>query len=185
MNGNAGRDPGDWNVSMADAFNIFYFASHVLATTVAVFIRRNFGREALGVNSLFALGLLLVLAAMEDPHFGYVALAFLIAQIWRRAETFWLIHKGARIHSLYAGFPYWGVKLVRDPKQALAAEVALCLVAGMALMPLSMGIGVYVALCGAALGVRHGIEWLVARKRIQRMQDAEIEHEWYADQLRR
>ena len=40
-------------------------------------------------------------------------------------------------------------------------------------------------LVGAALGVRHGIEWLVARKRIQRMQDAEIEHEWYADQLRR
>ena len=163
MNGNEQRNPGDWNVSMADALGVLYFGSHVLATTVAVFLRRNFGREALGLNSLLALMLLLTLAAVEDPQFGYFALAFLIAQIWRRAETFWLMHKGARIHSLYAGFPYWGVKLVRDAKQALAAEVALCLVAGMLLMPLSMGIGGYVVLCGAALVVRHGIDALVSR----------------------
>ena len=31
----------------------------------------------------------------------------------------------------------------------------------------------------------HGIDALVSRKRIQRMQDAQIEHEWYSDQMRR
>ena len=169
------------------ALGMIYAAANVLATSMAVFLRRGFGREALSWNSMLAL-LVLVVLIVDDPLFGYFALAFLFAQLVRRVETFRLIRKGAVIHSRYAGYPYWAMKvpLIRDEKVAREAiEPLICFLTGLMLCPLSVGIGGYVMCCGVAFTVRHALEEEVSRKRVERMQDAQIEHEWYAEQLRR
>ena len=171
----------------SDALGIVFFAANVLATSVAVFLRRGFGREALGWNSLVAFFLLLFLGA-ADPAFGYFAIAFTFAQVFRRVETFRLLRGGAVLHSQYAGFPYWAMKLpfVKSEKAAReAVEPLICLVVGVLLCPLSENIGGYVMLCGVGFIARYCIEELVMRKRVERMHDARIEHEWYSNQMRR
>lgn len=92
------------------------------------------------------------------------------------------------IHSQYAGFPFWAMKvpLVREERTAKGfIEPLICFLTGVMLCPLSVGIGGYVMCCGIAFAVRQALEDEVTRKRVERMQDARIEHEWYAEQLRR
>jgi len=177
-----------WQVSHSDALGALYLASNTLATSMAVFIRQGFGKEALAWNSVFAFLLLLVLAGHQGPAFTLLLFSFIAAQIWRRIETFRNARKGIVVHSYYAGFPYLAMKVpfVKDEQFARnVVEPVMCFLTGMVLLPVSAGLGGYVMACGVAFIVRRGIESLVLHQRLQRMQDAKIEHEWYADQLRR
>lgn len=171
-----------------DGIGLIHLAANVLATSIAVFIRRGFGKEALGLNSILAFVLLVALAASEGRGFLLFAAAFLVAQIWRRIETFRLIRRGVILHTRYAGYPHWAMKVPFVKTEHRAKELIeplFCIVTGILLCPVSVGIGGYVVLCGFGFMVRYGIEDLVARKRVERMQDARIEHEWYSEQLRR
>ncbi len=171
-----------------DGIGLIHLAANVLATSVAVFIRRGFGKEALALNSILAFVLLIVLSASEEQGFLLFAVAFLFAQIWRRIETFRLIRRGVILHTRYAGYPYWAMKVPFVKTEHRAKELIeplFCIVTGLLLCQVMVSIGGYVVLCGFGFMVRNVIEDLVARKRIERMQDARIEHEWYSEQLRR
>ena len=171
-----------------DILGLVYLAANVLATTVAVFIRRGFGKEALAFNSLIALILLYVLSASEGRGFLVFAGLFLVAQIWRRIETLRLLRRGAILHSRYPGFPYWAMKVPFVKSERVAKELVepvFCFTIGLLLCPVSVGVGGYLVLCGIGFIVRHGIDDALSRKRIERMQDATIEHQWYSDQMRR
>lgn len=171
-----------------DGFGLIYLAANVLATSVAVFIRRGFGKEALALNSLLAFVLLILLSASEGRAFLLFAVAFLFAQIWRRIETFRLIRRGVILHTRYPGYPYWAMKMPFVKTEHRAKELiepVFCFIIGILLCPFSVGIGGYLVLCGIGFIVRYGIDDALARKRIERMQDATIEHQWYSDQIRR
>jgi len=188
MQGDQNHNPDSWKETNASGLGLLYFASNVLATSIAVFIRRGFGREALSWNSLFAFLLLLFLAGAEGPAFVLFAGAFTAAQIYRRIETFRIIRGGGIVHSQYAGYPYVAMKVPFVKTEHRAKELIeplFCFITGLLLCPVSVGIGGYVALCGIGFMVRYGIDDAVARKRIERMQDARIEHEWYSEQTRR
>jgi uncharacterized membrane protein YqaE (UPF0057 family) len=171
-----------------DILGLIYLAANVLATTVAVFIRRGFGREALALNSLIALILLYVLSASEGRAFLVFAGLFLLAQIWRRIETFRLLRRGAVLHSRYPGYPYWAMQIPFVKSESVAKELVepvFCFIIGILLCPVSVGVGGYLVLCGFGFIVRHCIDDALARKRIERMRDATIEHQWYSDEMRR
>jgi hypothetical protein len=189
MQGNQSPPQESGNNTTAQGLGVLYFAANVLATSIAVFIRRGFGREALSWNSLFAFGALFFLAgAAKDIGFVFFLIAFTVGQICRRAETFKIAKNGHVLHSQYAGFPYWAMKVpfVRSEKIARdLIEPVFCFTTGILLCPLSVNVGGYIVLCGIGFIVRNCMEEEMNRKRIQRMQDAQIEHEWYANQTRR
>jgi hypothetical protein len=171
----------------ADFLRIIYFACNVHATSIAVFIRRGFGREALGWNSLCAIVVLIFLAGEDRAFLGYVVL-FLFAQIWRRVETFRLLRSGIVLHSRYPGYPYWAMKVpfVTSEENAMSGiEPLMCFLGGALLCPVSVNIGGYVMLGALTLGIRGGIEREIDRKRIQQMKDAALEQQWYSEQMRR
>lgn len=177
-----------WQVSTAESLGALYLVANVLATSVGVFIRRGFGKEALGWNSVFAFLLLAWLGSIEGPAFMVFLLAFVGAQICRRIETFRMVRQGHVIHSQYAGFPYWAMKVPFVKNERTAREVVepvICFLIGLMLCPVSVGLGGYVMVCGVALIVRLCIQNGVNHQRVQRMQDAKIEHEWYSEQMRR
>ncbi len=186
----SGQNPSQPNgqAGNIDILGLLYLVANVLATTVAVFIRRGFGKEALAFNSLIALIVLYVLSASEGRAFLVFAGLFLIAQIWRRIETMRLIRRGAIIHSRYPGFPYWALKVPFVKSERVAKELVepvFCFTLGIVLCPVSVGVGGYLVLCGFGFIVRHCIDDALTRKRIERMQDATIEHQFYSDEMRR
>lgn len=183
------KPTGSYQETIATGLGLIYFTANVLATIVAVFLRRGFGKDALGWNSLIAFFVLFFLAgAANDMVFFYLLVAFTFGQITRRLETFRIYRNGHVLHSQYAGFPYWAMKVPFVKSQKLARELVepvICFVIGLLLCPFSERVGAFIALCGIGLIVRHCIEVEVDRKRVQRMHDARIEHEWYADQMRK
>jgi len=188
MSGFQNQNEANGQSGTPDFFAILYFVANVLATSVAVFIRRNFGREALGLNSLGAVLVLYTLSASEGPGFLVFVAAFIVAQVWRRIETFRLIRRGAVIHSRYPGYPYWAMKVpfVKSEKVAMElVEPVMCFTVGLLLCPISVGLGGYLVVCGIGFIVRNCIDDALDRKRIERMQDATIEHQWYSNQMRR
>jgi hypothetical protein len=170
-----------------DALGLLYLAADSLATTVAVLIRRGFGKEALSWNSLFAFIALLFMAS-EHRAFLIVLGVFTLGQVCRRFETYRLIRKGVILHTRYPGYPYAAMRLPFVRSERVAKELVeplMCFVGGLVLCPLSVPVGGYVMLCGLGFIIRHGLEEWVSRRRIDRMRDAAIEHEWYAEHMKR
>lgn len=60
----------------------------------------------------------------------------------------------------------------------------LCLLAGVLLMPLDQAVGVFVAMGAFSLAIVEGIGREVNRARVQRMRDARIENELFAERFR-
>ena len=188
MQNNQSVPQDDWRATTAQGLNLVYFVSNVFATSIGVFIRKDFGKEALGFNSLFAfIAMVLIAGDSPDKAFGYFVIAFVGMQIYRRIETFRLCRKGDVIHSQYAGYPYLAMKVPFVKSEKVAREVVepvICVIAGLLLMPVSVGMGDYILICAIGLVVRHCMEDAVSRRRVQRMRDAQIEHEWYSDKMR-
>ena len=89
-------------------------------------------------------------------------------------------------HSRYTGFPSLAIKIpgFRSEKQAKAAECLLCLFVGVLLMPIDEGIGAFVAAGTFSLGFVEGVSREINRQRVQRMRDAQIEHQQLAERFR-
>ncbi len=169
-----------------DAMGLIWSFCNVYCTSIAVFIRKDFGQEALSSNSVYALLVLIFLAA-QDPAFQIFLGLFFIAQVYRRIQTLLLLRRGVVWHSRYAGYPYLAMKcpFVRKEETAKGIiEPMMCFLAGVTLMPLSEPVGLYVFWASLSFLMRAGIEREIARKRKLQMQDAKIEHEWYSDDLR-
>jgi len=170
-----------------DFLGVIYMACNVHATCIAVFLRRGFGKEALAWNGFLAFWLLILLGG-GDVAFLYYFACWLVALIAQRIRTLAMLRKGVVIHTRYAGYPYWAMKVpfVRSEDTAMGfVEPAMCFIAGALLCPLSVNIGGFVMLGVITFMVRHGIDEEIDRKRLERLQDNAIETMWYAEQMRK
>ncbi len=81
------RTENDARLEQAAVVNVLLLLVHAHATSVAIFLRRDFGKEALAANSLVAMFILFVMATQDPVFMTYLGL-FLAMQIYRRIETF-------------------------------------------------------------------------------------------------
>lgn len=178
--------PGD-QLSMRQTFNLLGFAAVCYANCIIPFLRRRFGAEAFGFQGMFAFVGLLLLAGGDPTGVGMCYLWIWIAFVlMHRAGTMNNERKGIFLHSQYAGDP-WIAKLVcRDDDFARRyVEPFLCLTVGTLLCPLSETVGAFVIFGAIALGMVEVIQGQVSRVRLQKMRDAEIEMQYYAERFRR
>lgn len=168
-----------------DWLGLIYWVTTLHAMCVLPFLRSGFGREALGVPGFLAF-ILLLSCALASPVCAGFFLTWLGMVIYRRVETFRLLRQGAQLHSRYAGYPSLALRVpfVRTVETATGFwEPALAFLGGLMLCPLAEGFGGFIMLAGFSLMVRNGIEGEITRKRIERMQDAKIEGEFYSSRL--
>jgi hypothetical protein len=158
--------------------NALYFVCHAHASVLGVFLRHGFGRDALGLPSLAGVGMMfLTYAARPDLPMLAFMLCWLAAQVAQRVRTFRLLRRGVALHSRYPGTPWLARKMpfVRSDTAAKKLEPPLCLLAGLACLPLSPSLACFLAAGFFSLLIRHGMDEEVVRKHVQRMRDAEIE----------
>ncbi len=174
--------------SQGDGLSFLYSLCYVHATTLAVFLRRDFGREALGLNAFLAMLLILVFYSLTADRAVFVFfVCWLAAQITQRVRTFRLIRSGEIFHSRYAGTPWLAmtVPLVRKESTARGLiEPLICLIAGALLCPVSENLGGFVMFGLFTFLIRNGIEREIVRKRVEQMHDAEIEQQFLANRFR-
>ena len=166
----------------ADAFGLVYMLADIHASAIKPFIRRDFGREALGLNSFLAMWLILFTYAFSaDRAMSAYLGIFFVCQAMQRARTFRLLRSGARIHSCYTGYPYVAMKVPFVRRESTAKgliEPMICLIGGTLLCPVSVTLGGFV-MCGFfSFLFINGMEREIRRKRLERMHDAEIEQRW-------
>lgn len=167
-----------------ETFDLAYSIFNIHATAIAVIIRRDFGREALGGNSALAMGLILVLyaATADQAMLAYLGIV-LFCQIMQRIRTFRLLRQGAIIHSRYQGYPYMAMQVpfVRRVSTATGIiEPMMCLIGGTLLCTVSVNLGGFIVVGSLSFMIRNGIDREIDRKRLERMRDAEIEQRWFS-----
>jgi hypothetical protein len=171
------------------AFNVVYLLANARATCLTVFMRHSFGVEAIGMSGLHALVLIVLVGGFgRSPEMLQCFLPLWIyALLWQRVYTLKRVRTGARWHSRFQGYPALAMRipLVRREKDAVTViEPALCFLVGMLLREFSPVMGGFVFAGGFSLLVRHGIDTEINRKRLQAMQDAELEQRWLAERFR-
>lgn len=175
-------------ITKGEAFGLLYWFADAHATTLAVFMRRGFGREALGLNSLAGFGMMAVWMAHTHDTMMYVLIAcWFMAQIWQRVRTWRLLSSGVVLHSKYAGFPYWAVLISRgsEEKARWVVEPMMCLLGGGLITIFCESIGFYIMAGAVTFLVRQAIEWGIERRRVEAMKDAMIEAQYYGDRLQK
>jgi hypothetical protein len=169
----------------SDPLGILYGLCNIHCTTFTVFLHYGFGSEALGFPGMFAL-ILLFFCMAGDPRMMYWLVAFLVTLVIQRLITVSMLRRGCELHSLSNGWPLIAKLLpfVRKRTSLIVIEVLLCFLAGACMMGTSEFIGKYLMLGGVSLFVRTVIEESVARRRVQRMRDAELEQRWLSERFR-
>jgi hypothetical protein len=165
-----------------DAFGLVYTLASIHAAAIATLIRRDFGREALGLFPFLATILIFFTYAFTADQAMLVYLGvFLFFQVMQKARTLRLNRSGTLIHSYYQGYPYLAMQVPFVRRESTAkgfVEPMLCLIGGTLLCPVSVNLGGFV-MCGfLSFMIRNGIERELRRKRLERMHDAEIEQRW-------
>jgi hypothetical protein len=180
---------GDGRPSIQGGTNLLWLGANCYSTCFTVFIRTGFGTEALGVNGVGAVILILIgMSEGGDPGaFLNFLYAWLCALVVQRVRTAKMVNAGLIEHSRYSGWPSLTLKLfpfIKSEMRAKGVEPGLCAVAGVLLAPMSPPLAAFV-FCGAfALAVVRGMEQQVNRMRVQQMRDAEIEHRQLAMRFR-
>lgn len=175
-------------VTSADALGLVYLIAHSHAAALTPFLRRGFGTEAFHPGGLFAfVAMVLLTQGSWRNGMGVYLAAWVVALIYRRIETFRLRARGVVVHSRFAGVPWLAAKFrfIKDTNQAKGFEPLLCLLAGAALCVVSQTLGFFVMAGFLSLGVCLCIEKFAVYRRVQQMQDAQIEGEFYAGQFKR
>lgn len=160
------------------------------ATSVEVFLRRDFGTEYLGSQAAFVLLLIpvyIVLAPLNDPRpmllflIGYVAMCFghRISGILRR----W---RGEHGHRYYNGAPRlwkWCPRLSEMTVKKVI-EPLFVMVVGICLLPFVPPLAIFL-LIGAGCSGSLSVDWdLRVKRRAREMHDAVIEQEAVAERFR-
>lgn len=173
-------------LTTSDAFGLLYVVAGSHAAAITPFIRRGFGAEAFFPFGLVAFVAMLCLTGDRwGSPMGIYAITWLVTLLYRRFETFRLRRKGIVTHTRYAGYPWLAMKFVKDTEQARGCEPVICLLAGAALCPVSETLGLFVMAGFVSLGLCMCIDKFVVYKRVQKMQDAILEGEFYAGEMRR
>jgi hypothetical protein len=182
-----GQQEQGFDLSRKDGLNFLCAVAGGHATTLAVFVRRGFGSEALGFRGLAALLLLLVvLCYTRNPVFLDYLGFWLFALICQRLQTMAMLSQGRRLHSRYDGTPVVAMlftrsesiaKLVVEPVLCLLVAILLSMVADANDMPELNGLAGYIGFGFFSLLFDHGVYEMVQRKRVQAMRDAKLEQE--------
>ncbi|HEY4313313.1 MAG TPA: hypothetical protein VGN12_27935 [Pirellulales bacterium] len=174
---------------MRGAVNLLYVLVSGHATCVTPFVRRNFGREALGRNGAVAFVILFFYMAAYPRHFVVQQFTFwwFVMFILQRLKTMYLVSRGLSPHSRYDGYPYLGYLLpfVKDPKGASIIEFLALLGGGMWLSTVDAPLGKLIIVSSVCLVVKNAIDEDIVRRRLQSMRDAEIEQRVLLDRYRR
>lgn len=165
----------------SDPLGMLYFLCSVHSRCITVFTRTGFGIEGLGIPAVCSLVLLLI-CLPGDPGMIFWLGAWFVAVIVQRIITFRMIRKGAVIHSRFAGHSLLlKIPFLRKEKYIMAIEAILCLFLGVLVMAISQFMGAFLALGFVSIMVQMAIDDSLRQRRIQQMQDARLEAQWYRD----
>jgi hypothetical protein len=163
--------------------NLVGLAANGYATTVTPFLRRGMGSEALGVNGVVALLIIIGYAGVTNsPEMISFLLAWVGALIFQRAYGFNQRRKGQICHSRYAGDAVVGRRFAKSERVAReVVEPLICGFVGVCLWPWSEPVGRFVLCASFSLLVSRGLDTQVTRNRLQKMHDAQIEQRYLSD----
>eukprot|EP00456_Euglypha_rotunda_P018008 TRINITY_DN162_c0_g1_i29.p1 TRINITY_DN162_c0_g1~~TRINITY_DN162_c0_g1_i29.p1 ORF type:complete len:192 (-),score=51.23 TRINITY_DN162_c0_g1_i29:427-1002(-) len=170
---------------MKGAFNIAYLVMNSHALTCTVFLRRDFGKEAIGMFGIVGLLMVLVYGGLMNSYAMYLyLLAFLLAVVGQRMQTFQNWRKGDIQHSRYNGYPAIALKLFPKLKEmdAKGIEAFMCLGIGWLLTHVDPALGWYVMGGFFSILLSEGISAEIRKQRLQAMRDAEIENRQLASE---
>lgn len=174
--------------SVNDSFNMLYFLANAHALCFAVFLRKDFGREGIGLYGLGAALMILGYGSLTNcyPMFVFF-IVWLLAVIAQRLNQFANWRRGVILHSRYSGYPWLAWKLfprIKLEANAKAMEAFLCLGIGGLLTHVHPLLGGFV-MCGfLSIMFCEFIQVEFTRKRLQAMRDAEIEQRNLAEQYK-
>jgi hypothetical protein len=175
-------------VGVRHIFYLLYAVFKIHAICFWPFMRRDFGTQALGIPAIFAMLLMLTIGAVGNiqamaPYLGLWSIAF----CYQCGRTQRLVNQGVVWHSRHEGFPWLGLRFPFIRTEARAKrlmEPVICCIAGIALLPVSPGLGLFVAAGCFSLAIVDNIHREFNRKRLMAMHDAEIEHRYLAARYR-
>lgn len=174
-------------LTLSRMFDWLYVALAGYATCFTVFTRRRFGREALGVNGVAALIILIVYSSCYpySRGMGLFFVLWFVALILQRLCTVILARRRS-VHSHCTGYPWLGymVPFVRKYMTAVFIECLVLFVLGVFLMPVDFALGQFVFYGAGSVFLKTGIDEDIERRRLFRMRDAEIEQRSLADRYR-
>ncbi len=174
--------------SMGDSFNALFIVSNLHALCVTVFLRRDFGREGIGLMGLGAAVLILGYGSMMHCYpMWYFFLAWVVAVVAQRIKQFQNWRNGVTVHSRYGGYPWLAFKLfprLKSEANAHGVEAFLCLAAGGLLTYVSPPLGWFVMASFASIMFSQAVRVEFDRKRLQAMKDAEIEQRYLAERYK-
>lgn len=165
---------------MKGAFNIAYLVMNSHALTCSVFLRRDFGKEAIGIFGIAGFFMILVYGGLMNSYAMYLyLLAFLLAVIGQRMQQFQNFRRGVVCHSRYNGYPILALKLFPRLKEgdAKGVEAFMCLAIGGLLTYVDPALGWYVMGGFFSILLSEGINAELRKQRLQAMQDAVLEQQ--------
>lgn len=173
---------------MGESFNALYFAANCFALCFTPFLRRDLGRNAIGVAGLGA-GILILFWGSYSHTIGlwWYFLAWLLALIGQRIRTYQNTLKGHVEHSQYGGWPWLAFKLfprMKSEANAKGAEAFLLLAVGGVLTFVSKPLGYFVMTGFPAILFLEAVGVEFTRSRLQAMRDAEIAQRDLAERYR-
>lgn len=173
---------------MKGAFNLGYLLANGHALTCAVFLRRHFGKEAIGFSGIAGFFIILIYGGLMNSYPMFIFLcAYLLAVIGQRMQQFQLYRKGVIIHSRYNGYPWLALKLfprVKDEGNAKGVEAFMCLAIGGLLSYIDQPLGWFIMAGFFSIMVSEGVNAELLKRRLQAMKDAEIEQQDLAEHYR-
>jgi hypothetical protein len=182
------QEQGFGRPSMNQSFGALYFAANCFALCFTPFLRRDFGRNAIGIAGLGAGGLILLWGSYSNtPALWWYFIAWLLALIGCRVRTFQNSIKGTALHSYYDGYPWLAFKLfprMKSESNARAAEAFLLLAIGGLVAMVSKPFGGFICCGFPAILFLEAVRVEFTRSELRAMRDAEIAQRQLAEQYR-
>jgi len=174
------ENPGD-QITLAGSFNAAFIIMYAHALGMLVFLRKDFGREGLGLAGLLTVFLILLWGCQTA---SFPMLVFLLvwfaAVLCQRVNQFINWQRGIRVHSRYSGFPFVSKRLfpwVSD-LNARGVDGFICLAVGGLLFQFDKPLGLFVAFGVFSILFVEGMSVETTKRKLQAMHDAEIEMQY-------
>lgn len=173
-------------------FGAFVFVCESLSVTAEVFIRRGFGDRYLSRQAAAAILAILVFPAFAGttdveallPFLGF----YLFMLFGRRVESVKLRAKGPAPHSRYSGFPVLLylplLRRIDEARFKATWEPWIVMFGGVFLMPVSEGLGRFVAVAGIAMAITESLRRAYFEHRARDLRDAYLEQRAMAARFR-
>lgn len=179
---------GNGESSMAANFNLLLNFARVHALCLTVFVRRDYGREGIGMTGLGAFVLIPAYAGFTNspPVLLFWGFWFL-AVIGQRMRQYRNWRNGVILHSRYEGYPWLAFKLfprIRTEGNAKAAEAFLMFAVGGVLTHFDKPLGWFVMAGFLSIMFVEAISVEITRKRLADMKDAQLEQQYLARRFR-